>query len=100
LEVIEYNERLAPTIFGNFVAIPHTSTHESEETFLSICTLENPILWKEKPVQLVCLLCVKKDSTEDLQSMYELLGEVINNKLIVQRLIKTDNYDDFMSVLD
>lgn len=100
LEAIYDREKVAPTAFGNFVAIPHPITPESEETFLSICTLENPILWKEKPVQLVCLLCVKKDSTEDLQSMYELLGEVINNKLIVQRLIKTDNYDDFMSVLD
>ena len=92
--------RSAPTAFGNFVAIPHPITPESQETFISICTLENPILWKDKPVQLVCLLCVKKESTEDLQSMYELLGEVINNKLIVQHLIKADTYDNFMSVLD
>src|SRR5699024_10312170 len=97
LDAIYKREEVAPTAFGNFVAIPHPITPESQETFLSICTLEKPILWKKKPVQLVCLLCVKKESTEDLQSMYELLGEVINNKLIVQRLLKADNYDGFMS---
>src|SRR5699024_11224152 len=64
LDAIYEREKVAPTAFGNFVAIPHPITPESQETFLSICTLENPILWKEKPVQLVCLLCVKKDSTE------------------------------------
>src|SRR5699024_1666913 len=100
LEAIYDSEKVDQTAAGNFVAIPHRITLEFQKTYLSFCTLINPILWKEKPVQLVCLLCVKKDSTEDLQLMYELLGEVINNKLIVQRLIKTGNYDDFMSVLD
>ncbi|HLR68328.1 MAG TPA: BglG family transcription antiterminator [Virgibacillus sp.] len=100
LDAIYEREEVAPTSFGNLVAVPHPITPKSQETFLAICTLEKPILWKDKPVQFVCLLCVKKESTEDLQSMYELLGEVINNRSRVQHLIKADTYEDFMNVLD
>src|SRR5699024_11258771 len=34
LEAIYDREKVAPTAFGNFVAIPHPITPESEETFL------------------------------------------------------------------
>lgn len=99
LEAIYEREKVAPTSFGNLVAIPHPITPKSEQTFLAVCTLEKPVIWKDKPVQFVCLLSVKKNSQEDLQSMYELLEKIIDNKSIVQSLIKVKSYDEFMRVL-
>src|SRR5699024_5646843 len=72
----------------------------SEFTFLTVCTLDKPIIWKDKPVQFVCLLSVKKNSMEDLQDMYDGLGKITENASIVQRLIKAKTHDDFMKIVN
>ncbi|GIO23474.1 hypothetical protein J11TS1_20550 [Oceanobacillus sp. J11TS1] len=50
-------------------------------------------------MQFIFLLCVKKDSQEDLQEMYEMLGEIIDNSTMVKRLIQARNYKEFVGIL-
>ncbi|SER61573.1 lichenan operon transcriptional antiterminator [Gracilibacillus ureilyticus] len=99
LEAVYEREQVAPTSFGNLVAIPHPITPKTEKTFLTICTLPKPIVWHDKPVQFVCLLCVKKNSQEDLQAMYKWLGKIIDSRTIVQQLIKAKNFDEIRRIL-
>lgn len=98
LEAILEREKVAPTSFGNLVAIPHPITPQSEQTFLAICTLEKPINWHDKPVQFICVLCVKKNSQEDLKAMYKRLGKIIDNRALVQRLVKAKTFEDVLKV--
>ncbi len=100
LEAVLERERVAPTSFGNLVAVPHPITPKTEKTFLTVCTLEKPVMWKDKPVQFVCLLCVEKNSQVDLQAMYEIIGMIIESSSIVQKLIKAQSYNEFMKVLE
>lgn len=99
LEAVYEREKVAPTAFGNLVALPHPITPKSYQTFLTICTLKKPIQWNEKLVQFICIINVKKNSQEDLQSMYELLGKIIDSSSIVQKLIKAKDYHEFMRIL-
>ncbi|MGP4063624.1 BglG family transcription antiterminator [Oceanobacillus sp. M65] len=99
LSSIYKREEVAPTSYGNLVAIPHPITPQSSQTFLAVCTLQEPIEWKEKQVQFVCVLCVKKNSQEDLQFMYEALGEIVASRPLVEKLISAKNYDEFMNQL-
>lgn len=99
LEAVYEREKIAPTSFGNLVAIPHPITPKTEKTFIAVCTLEKPVCWNEKPVQFVCLLCVKKNSEEDLQAMYEMLGDIIETSALVEKLIQARNYDEFIRFL-
>ncbi len=99
LEAIYEREKVAPTSFGNLVAVPHPITPKSSNTFLSVCTLKKPVLWQDKPVQFVCILSVKKESQEDLESMYKLLGKIIENSAIVQSLLKATTCESFMDIL-
>jgi lichenan operon transcriptional antiterminator len=55
---------------------------------------------KDKPAQFICLLNVKRNSHEDLQSMYDLLGAIVNSESIVQQLLKADDYTSFIKVLN
>ncbi|WP_213818740.1 BglG family transcription antiterminator [Garciella nitratireducens] len=100
LEAIYEREKIAPTSFGNLVAVPHPITAKAKKTFLAVCTLEQPIDWGEKPVQLIFLLCVKKNSQEDLQQMYNLLIKIIQNHSIVQDLIKVRTYKEFRDKIE
>lgn len=99
LDAIYEREKVASTAYGNLVAVPHPISPQSDETFLSVCTLENPIVWGEQSVQFVCVLSVRRNSTEDLQSMYELLGQIIDSPTRVQKLIKAESYDAFVKML-
>ncbi|HLR62923.1 MAG TPA: BglG family transcription antiterminator [Lentibacillus sp.] len=99
LDAIYEREKVAPTAYGNLVAVPHPISPHSDETFLSVCTLEHPIKWGGHPVQFVCVLSVKRNSMEDLQAMYELLGQIIDSRALVQNLIKAESYDEFLKVL-
>ncbi|XKE80169.1 BglG family transcription antiterminator [Oceanobacillus kapialis] len=99
LSAIYEREEVAPTSYGNLVAIPHPITPQTTRTFLSVCTLQNPIIWSEKPVQFICVLCVKKNSQEDLQSMYEELGRIVASQKLVEKLIHAKSYEAFMDHL-
>ncbi|NRD76314.1 transcription antiterminator [Bacillus sp. BRMEA1] len=98
LESVLARERLSPTSYGNFVAIPHPITPQTESTFWTICTLKKPIDWGGKRVQFVCLLSVEKNSPNELQKMYENLVELIDHSQIVQQLIKCKTYKEFTAV--
>ena len=99
LDAIYEREKVVSTAFGNLVAIPHPITPKTKQTFVAVCTLEKPITWNETPVQLIFLLCVKKDSQEDLQEMYDLLGRIIDNNALVQKIVKVKNYDEFIHII-
>nr|WP_263325113.1 BglG family transcription antiterminator [Neobacillus sp. Marseille-Q6967] len=91
-------ETFSPTSYGNFVAIPHPISPLTDTTFWAICTLQKPIEWGDKRVQFVCLLNVEKDSTEELQVMYDQLVKIIDNSQLVQQLIKCKTYKEFTAV--
>ncbi|MFT0801799.1 BglG family transcription antiterminator [Bacillus swezeyi] len=91
-------ESVAPTCFGNLVAIPHPMSPHTDATFWAICTLQKPIEWEDKRVQFICLLCVEKDNTSNLQGMYKLLGNVLDDQSMVRELLKCKTYEAFMSV--
>ncbi|UOQ45656.1 BglG family transcription antiterminator [Halobacillus salinarum] len=99
LSSVKEREEAAPTEFGNLVAIPHPITPQTDTTFLTFCTLEKPIQWKNQKVQFICLLCVKKNSTEDLQSMYKALTKIIDNAHLVGNLLKCKTYEEFQAIL-
>lgn len=99
LESVLEREAMSPTSFGNFVAIPHPMEPFVDSTFWAVCTLLKPIDWDGKPVQFVCVLCMQRSKTEDVQSMYNILLTILNNEALVQQLIKCKTYSDFARVL-
>ncbi|SDZ65793.1 lichenan operon transcriptional antiterminator [Evansella caseinilytica] len=99
LDGLYEREKVAPTAYGNLVAIPHPITPKWHETFVSICTLEKPVMWGDKPVQLVCLLNVKKESTEDLEALYGLLTKIVESPDLVQECLKCKKEKDVIEVL-
>ncbi|MFD2705526.1 BglG family transcription antiterminator [Salibacterium lacus] len=96
LEKLYEREDAAPTSFGNMTAVPHPITPQTETTFLAVCTLQKPILWNDKRVQLVCLLSVEKNSRRDLQILYKSLGAVIDDLSLVQQLVHCSTRNEFI----
>ncbi|NOU77483.1 PRD domain-containing protein [Paenibacillus sp. LMG 31459] len=89
-QLVLEREEFAPTCFGNLVAIPHPISPVTDETFWTICTLQSPIDWhNNQMVQVVVLLNIQKEPGKNLEEMYKVLIQVIENKTIVQNMIKS-----------
>ncbi len=94
-------EAVAPTSFGNLVAIPHPLTPETEETFWTICTLKRPIEWTDKHrVQFICLLNIRKVPEDDLERMYKRLIALVENSTTVQKVIKSESAEEIIKILN
>ncbi|ULT56814.1 BglG family transcription antiterminator [Neobacillus drentensis] len=95
-------EALAPTSFGNLVAIPHPLTPETEETIWTVCTLKKPIEWADRHmVQFICLLNIRKvPNGDDLERMYQRLLALLENSTKVQKILKSDSADEIIKILN
>jgi|SRR5690625_2918422 len=92
-------EAQAPTSFGNLVALPHPLEPGTNQTFLSILTLEKPIDWGEKHVQLVILLNVNRNKKDDLKPMFKSLVRLIDNKDAIYKLIESHTFEEIEHII-
>lgn len=99
MELVLKREDLAPTSFGNLVAIPHPLVPQSKQTFVAICTLDKPIEWGDKKVQLVCLLSLKKNEQKDLQKLYKTLINIMGDINHVIKLLKISSTQEFIQTI-
>lgn len=96
LQAVKEREAISPTCYGNLVAIPHPITPKTDSTFWAICTLRKPIDWGGKKVQFICLLCVEKETNQDLKHMYDLLIKLVDNSNHIHKLLKCKTYEEFV----
>jgi len=97
-EVYE-RERLSSTDFGNGIAFPHPNRHMSDMSFISITVLNKPILWEKNKVQLVILCNFEKGFVRTHGDVMHVITEIITNKAIVQKIIDTPTYENYLSVI-
>ena len=94
-------EAVAPTSYGNLVAIPHPLVPVTDETFWTVCTLKRPIQWTDKQrVQFVCLLNIRKVPEGDLEKMYKRLIALVENNATVQKVIKSESAEEIIKILN
>ncbi|NCG67466.1 PRD domain-containing protein [Bacillus coagulans] len=99
-DLVLEREAIAPTCYGNLVAVPHPIHSVTTETFWTVCTLDCPIPWSEQQmVQFICLLNVKQGSHGDLDRMFKKLISIIENKTIVQKLIESKTPNDIIELI-
>jgi len=94
-------ESVAPTSFGNLVAVPHPIKPSAKETFWTICTLKNPIKWSgDQFVQFVCLLNVNDADQSELDNMFHILLSIIDDKALVQKLIRCESAEELLQLFE
>ncbi|MDG3044975.1 PTS sugar transporter subunit IIA [Bacillus sp. B6(2022)] len=92
-------EEVSPTSFGHLVAIPHPIKPATDDTFCAICTLRKPVLWGDDRVQVVCLLSIQKTYQKELQSLYQFLVRLTEQKEVVEQIIKAASFEELTAAL-
>ena len=71
----------------------------TEESFVCVGILENPIIWEKKEVQVVFLVSVSKKTDKKLKYFYKVTAKFLLNKKNIEKLIKSRKYEDLILML-
>lgn len=93
-------EELARTCMGNQVAMPHPCQVMTEDTFVSVSVLENPVQWDENQmVQAVFLVSVSKKKNKKIQNFYSTTARLLLDRESIETLIKQRDYHTLLRLL-
>lgn len=93
-------EELARTCLGNHVAMPHPYRVMTEDTFVSVAILDEPILWDENQmVQAVFLVSVSKKKNKKIQNFYSATARLLLDRESIETLIEQRNYHTLKRLL-
>lgn len=99
LDEIMEREKIAPTDYGNQVAIPHPIHMTTDGmTYTGVCILKKAIKWGNNQVRVVLLNSISK-GTGDLQQYYYLVTALITDEKKIENLIKNPDYDTFIKLV-
>ncbi|WP_037329363.1 BglG family transcription antiterminator [Sediminibacillus sp. JSM 1682029] len=99
VESVLERESYAPTSFGNLVAIPHPLEPMTDQTFWSIVTLNKPIEWAGKLVQIVFLLNIDKEKKQEVKPMFQALVKLVDNEKLLLQLLECPSYKEFLQTI-
>ena len=100
-ESVLKRERLAKTAYGNIVAMPHVYKAISQETFVCVGILDEPVDWGGQKVRAVFLVSIaNKDHTSvELQRFYQMTAAFLLSQKEIQDLVKKQDYDAFIEAM-
>ena len=94
-------EKLGSTGIGEGIAIPHSRLAECDDTFGALFVLENPIDFDSidrKPVDIVFVLLVPAEATEQHLQTLSMLAEKFNNEDFRQSLRDAKSTEDLFQI--
>lgn len=99
-ELVKKRELAAKTAFGNMVAMPHPYRAISEDTFVSVGILDEPILWENQQVQVIFLVSISKKRNKNLQHFYHVMAQLVMNRERIETLLQNQTYEQLMKELE
>lgn len=98
-ELIWERERMAPTSFGNDVALPHPMEAVTDDTLVAVVLLDAPIDWGTNEVRAIFLLLVTKRPNAHLDDFYSPVASLLNDGEAIARLVNDQTYTRLMNEL-
>ncbi|MFP4078470.1 MAG: BglG family transcription antiterminator [Candidatus Izemoplasmataceae bacterium] len=91
-------EAISSTAVFDF-AIPHGDYHFVNQDAMMVWTLNQPIVWDDKPVHAVILLAIRKETTKQLKTFYDTLYGLISDDKLKKTILKTKNPQELYTLL-
>ncbi|WP_255415319.1 BglG family transcription antiterminator [Coprobacillus sp. AF33-1AC] len=99
-ESVIKRETLAKTNMSDFFALPHPMEVCANETKVAVALLDDPLLWDENDtVQIVFLIAIKQGEQNDIEHLYDVFIEIVNNNKLQQSITHCQNYQQFIEIL-
>lgn len=93
-------ENLAKTNMNEVFALPHPMRLCAKDTKVAVAIIDQPLDWyQQDTVQIIFLLAIKQGDQQDIEHLYDIFIEIVNNPKLQQNIIHSHNYDSFINNL-
>lgn len=92
-------EELAPTSFGNRVAMPHPARPVARKTFVAVAILRHPVGWNGHEVQVLFLTCISNDRGEKREVFYQALTRALRSPDSINCLLGSPTHRTLLDIL-
>lgn len=100
LESVERRESLGNTCMNDWFALPHPMELCAKETKVAVALLDKPVLWKDRDmVQIVFLLAIKPGVQKDIEHLYDVFIEIVNDGKLSQKILKAKDFSSFINIV-
>lgn len=93
-------ENLAKTNMNEIFALPHPMRLCAKDTKVAVAIIDEPLTWyKQDTVQIIFLLAIKQGDKQDIEHLYDIFIEIVNNPKLQQNIIHCHDFDSFINNL-
>lgn len=94
-ESVLEHEQISTSYFGHSIALLHPVKSITDNTFISVLILKNPIKWDDNEVKLVLLVSIEKYNQSALSFWYY-LSFIISNQQLTDDICSNPTYEFFI----
>ena len=91
-------EKLGMTEISEDVAIPHPIHVIPSVNKIAVCLLDKSIKWINNDVKIVLFMLINNSNGEN-EKIYKLLTKVVNDKKIIDKILKNPVYENYINIL-
>ena len=91
-------EKLGMTEISEDVAIPHPIHVIPNINKIAVCLLDKSIKWINNEVKIVLFMLINNSNGEN-EKIYKLLTKVVNDKKIIDKILKNPIYENYINIL-
>ncbi len=91
-------EKLGMTEISEDVAIPHPIHVIPSVNKIAVCLLDKSIKWINNDVKIVLFMLINNSDGEN-EKIYKLLTKVVNDKKIIDKILKNPIYENYINIL-
>ena len=91
-------EKLGMTEISEDVAIPHPIHVVPSVNKIAVCLLDKSIKWINNEVKIVLFMLINNSNGEN-EKIYKLLTKVVNDKKIIDKILKNPIYENYINIL-
>lgn len=99
MQYVMEREAYMSTVYLHGVCIPHPIEICAKKNLISVCILENPIVYEEKEVKIIFMVALTKDDYEVHKDITKKLYQLMNDEKRLERILDAKTLEEFLIVM-
>ena len=100
LDSVYKREELSNTNMNDVFALPHPLNVFAKQTKVAVAILDEPLKWNgDETVRIVFLLAIKNGDSLNMEHLYDVFIELVNNNKFQREVMCSKTYDQFIKIL-
>lgn len=100
-ESVILRESLAKTNMNEIFAIPHPMKPCCSQTKVAVAILDEGVIWNDdnETVKIIFMLSIQSGEQSDIEHLYDLFIEIVNDTKLQQNILESKNYEQFIHTI-